>query len=848
MQAPRKPYVIRAVYDTETSNVMLPVTEDGITISKPIAYPVLYILNKLTTGIEQYEPELCDEVLFYRTPGGFFKFIEELIEEAAGEFIPIVCTYNLMFDLQPVIHELRKRYPITVNAQSSRNAYTVDLLDPDLEPVLRFWDTSHLEPRGLRYMGEAAGFEKATGDWDYTLIRTPETPLTDLELHYAKRDVQVIPAYLKYILDTNQYLDPGDLGNKIVTKTSIVRQMAKHIIGPLQVPSEKGGTRTLEQLMRIQCRAEAPRDYHTYATRKACFRGGLTFTAANYASKLHTNVVSVDAVSMHHAHINGAHVWCKFTETYHQTLKRMLDVVRSRSLDRVLEEYERPFPFGFHAHVRIYNLRPKKDSVFERAGIWTLAEAKCSGTCHVEGYDNPRGEAAEAEIKKRGYTDAASGTEESPRVFAYSKLVSAAVAEVYVTEIEWWILCQVYDMDKYEVLEGESTTKTCRPPEYVTLLSNMLYNQKDELKKILKTYKPGEPYNLTDSRLPKHVQRGISTGEYSKEYLESYYKNIIKGSYNAIYGSQAQDVYKPNYTTDETGNLIIDESSISAPDNFAGASSAGLVWYTYGMRIVGRSRMHLVIAIMLLDRALGNRISILGGDTDSLKISTDPDVSDADIIEALAPLHRATKEALDYVQQQSRENYPELTSSLDHLGEYEIETYAGGKFSRYKYMIESWNKCRLAVDQNDMVHITCAGVSRPEGVYNLEDLATDMLAKYGLEVLDHILAYNTFFDPSISYLLEHNNPAPDAVIDMDIEDYLGNVSHVHSYQSIALDETGKTIGDTFKIGNMENICYKKRLGENIDQRTRDVWIDEKSGYILLDDGGATPKLYKVNRG
>ena len=69
-------------------------------------------------------------------------------------------------------------------------------------------------------MGRTCGLAKALGDWDYNLTRTPETPLTADEMHYAARDVQVIPAYLRYLIEANEWLEPDMLASTVLTKTS----------------------------------------------------------------------------------------------------------------------------------------------------------------------------------------------------------------------------------------------------------------------------------------------------------------------------------------------------------------------------------------------------------------------------------------------------------------------------------------------------------------------------------------------------------------------------------------------------------------------------------------------------
>ena len=299
----RQRFIIASVYDTETCNVG--------EAENTRAYPVLFIDNDIRDiDLYNYEIDRDDKINFYRYEDEMQHRIDEYIEWGiVAEKVPIICAYNLMFDLQPLMEDLNCRYDIKANAQSSTNVYTVDLYEKDSDKMLlRFWDTYHLEMRGLAAMGKTCGIEKAIGDWDYSLIRTPETELTDEELYYASREVQVIPAYLRYLLHANEWMKQTDLGCKVLTKTSIVRQMARKEIAHLYVDKRNGKKLTLDKAFMTLCEKELPSTYGIYALRKACFRGGFTFTAAKTASTLVENVASADVTSMHHTFICGRYI------------------------------------------------------------------------------------------------------------------------------------------------------------------------------------------------------------------------------------------------------------------------------------------------------------------------------------------------------------------------------------------------------------------------------------------------------------------------------------------------------------------------------------------------------------
>ena len=57
--------------------------------------------------------------------------------------------------------------------------------------------------------------------------------------------------------------------------------------------------------------------------------------------------------------------------------------------------------------------------------------------------------------------------------FAFGKLVEAASCIVNVSELELWCMSRVYAWDDMEVILGEGTMSFVKPPDYVTLLSNL---------------------------------------------------------------------------------------------------------------------------------------------------------------------------------------------------------------------------------------------------------------------------------------------------------------------------------------------------------------------------------------
>lgn len=802
----RKPMRICGCYDTETSAIGAG--------SDSTAFPVLFICSDLR-DVDLASYDATEPVHLYRTDEGFHAYIADMVAWGLEQgVVPVICAYNLMFDLQPVIYELSKDYAIEANAQSSTNVYTLDLV-LDGERVLRFWDTFHLEMRGLAAMGATCGLDKATGDWDYKLVRTPETPLTDEEEYYATRDVQVIPAYLRWLLVTNEWLKPGDLASTVVTKTSLVRQQAAREIGPMKVDGERRGKpakRKLAQLYMTVCADEFPQTYAQYAIRKACFRGGFTFTAGAYASRVHRDVASFDVTSMHHAFINGRFMPTGFRPADPRVLEGYVRQTASATVRDVLRVYHEPFAYAYHACVRFRNIRLRAGSAFESYQIGLIPEGKFRATgARAEWGAGESDIDAETSIRSSGYADAALDP-----LFAFGKLYRAREVRLHVCELEVWCIAQVYEWDGMEVEYGEATTSYTRPPDYVTLQSNLLFERKQAMKEVLHRYREGAPYaGEIPSSIPVGIAADLRAGTASVQDLTGYYNSTVKGMFNGIYGVQAQDLMKPTYECVD-GELRVDRSTVATRGNYAERMpERPKAVYTYGMRIVGGSRMHMVIAIMLVHARFGERARVLGGDTDSMKVALDGIAAD-DVLEALAPLHDAVTRAIAVTQSRVRGEFPDVASGLDGIGTFDYEGTA-------PMHMEAWNKARIWWD-GERTHVTCAGLPRPKGCYTLETWMDERVREPGdFEALaPAVLGYNCYISNGVSHVLERTRPHPWECVDMDVTDYRGVTSHVSSYKSIALYDAGRYLGDMTKRGNVENVRYLAYRGVDVDVREREV--------------------------
>ena len=791
-----KKYKICAVYDTETTDI------------GECAFPYAFIINDIrNVQLSEYQHYCTRNIEIYRTEAEIQRYLVELMEWGERfNTVPIVCAYNLSFDLQPLLDWLYSEFgdSVKICARNSASLYTLDIIGTGDRSILRFWDVFNLEPRGLAKMGEVCGVPKLTGDLDYSLIRTPSTPLAAPEIEYMFHDVEIIPRYLASLLEQYPWLNEEDLGTKVITATSLVRQMAAHEIGVLRL----GGKRLDQRFMSL-CRENMAPDYHSYAARKACFRGGLTFTGSKWAFQKLSNVYSLDVVSMHHTFINQP-TPIDFQPTDAETLAAACHQILLETPDTILKHYAYPFPAAFHACIEFENVRPCRGSVFELHGIQTLSRAKFkrSAPRYVNG--NESSLAAENGVRANEYLDVAEGV-----IFEFSKLVSAKRCRLFLSELEFWIFAQAYEFDEFTPIFGEITTKYSMPPAYVSLQSNMLYERKKAMKSILQAYECGVK-NLALEPWTKHLSAALAesilSGEAEIEDLESYYKLAIKGPFNAIYGTQAQDIFKPDWELTGEG-FEIDLETLANELSYAAlrkSKRAPKVLYPYGLRIVGRSRLHLALAMMLLHAEYGDLIKIGGGDTDSLKISLPADITPGDLLKCLEPLHRSTAKALEIGQREIKTNFGKFAANLGSVGFFEIEN------KKPLAEIELWNKCRVSESPtNTKISITCAGLAKREGVsaWNMEGAIYSMrLTGIPLaRAVDLAMGFNARICFELSCYFHKRSPKPRDVITAEIRDYLGAPCEVRAHQSVQLVQDSQELAPTHQAVNIENL---KALNKN----------------------------------
>lgn len=804
-------YKVIGAFDTETTNI-------GDLIKGFEAFPILYQYGRVTTDVEDITPDNARdliEVTTARYANEIYKCFDAAIEAASG-YIPVVLVHNLGFDMYSLAPYLNN-HSTRVLAKTAKKPISFTVQDESQKPLLVFLDTLGLFMKSLKVLGDECGMLKAAGDWDYDLIRTPETPLTDKEINYAEQDIYTLLTYMSYFLKHNPDIKQTDIGNRVQTKTGIVRAKRLVHVGGLK---PRNGKTQVRQFWHLLNKSQRPKTDDELFTMHAATRGGFTFCSKHNASKVfladETHAIeSYDSTSQHPAQM-VSHLYPQdFKEATPGQLKAAFNLCAHTSLDRVLKNWVKPFPYAFNACFTFENLRPKPDTVFYREGIYPLASARITQQAPV--FENQ----AQAEFKDYakvlGYADSATGA-----VYSFGKLESAETCTLYLTELEAWIMSRCYVWDSVKALHGYITSKHRKAPDMATLSVMRYYSAKDALKTFMTAYKPNRQNDA--SRISKYypapfVER-CRKGEADASELKEYYM-LSKADLNSLFGIEATNECRRDYELHDTNGL-----ELVGHDGIENLPRQSKAFYQFGQRIVGWSR---VAQVCIMELIAPYTTAIICGDTDSLKIYY-PKENTAKLNAALTKHSKALDRGKHAACARVKAAYKAHYNGLDGIGHYVFD-------GSYDGFSASWNKSYIAL-VGDHCKLTIAGVptSRRSADYGSFNDFCDSLLSSGMsfeEVASLAIGYNVTIDDTITKLNARIHPKGFGVyVDRDVTDYLGNTAHVRAPGALALFPSVKTLGDTTSQDNADNLKIARLNNPLVNSKP--VWLKWRGDNPIVE--------------
>lgn len=607
--------------------------------------------------------------------------------------LTVLAAYDLPYDISSVWPDICDAYEVTPLAKSPGDIYQLRLRDRGTSGnnQLVLWDLRHMQPGGIRAMAESIGMEQ-----DGT----------------AEGDCRVMMGYIRATADRHEIRE--GLGSRVMTLTGTARHDAAEAVGKLEYDTSRGATRTLSQDYFQRALVETPRTYPQYALRRSCNRGGLVFTAARHAGKVMGRTIAIDESSAHHAQACCRMVPERFHDMPAETIRQAAEGIARKDAASVLRCYFMPFKFYFHAAFKFTHVTLRPGSVWEHEEIGTTSMARFADSSGVEGVDDEASVEAERAIRAAGYGDKVVGG-----VYAFGKLMAAEEVTTHMTELEFWVFSQVYSWESMEVLYGEGTCRRRRPEDYAILTSMHFYRGKQRAKEA----------------------RNAAAGA-ERERLASIYDNQVKPAFNAVgYGLHARDELKPSYEIRD-GQWVL-QAPVSEETWEERRPKRPKAWYSYGIRISNGSRMHLVLAVELLWQAFGDRVAIVAGDTDSLKIASD-DITEAEVLAALEPLHAATRAAIERTASRAARLFPDAYGTMTGVGEFEVEDV-------HEHFYSPGPKQYVSIDADGSVALTLAGVPR-SGDDSYAAWLKCMVDAFGPACLPQFFTFGVRLHPNVSQL------------------------------------------------------------------------------------------------
>lgn len=824
----RPEYRIRYIYDSETSNI-----DSG---HDHYAYPILHQLGtiKPDTRISEITPENVEseiDIALYRHTFELCSALDEIVQSDFG-YVPVMLCHNLSFDMYGLASWFNE-HDVRVLAKSKRKPITFTIRDDSGNAKLVIWDTLVFAQKPLDKMGFECGYMKASGKWDYSLVRTPETPLSDDEITYAKRDIYALAAWIGYFLQRNPDIEESSLGLNVVTKTGIVRTRMRQRYDQLKGVGCKWN---VGRFWFYQNRRESPRDDDELFTMHACTRGGFTFCASTAASIPYDLtdtgkvVVGYDATSQHPAMMVSHRYPVHFTKAYPNTLTLAFATIGRVDFHYLLTNWGKPFSVAFNGLFKFVNLRPKAGSIFERFGIFPLASARFSmkRPMPADDTDNEQSDLFHGSMHDLGYHDYA----ENPR-FAFGKLISADMACVYITELTAWEIWQCYEWDNVEGISGYVTHQFDRPTDMSTISVMQFYKAKNEFKKAKGAYEHDATiYNgekLVKLGISENLIREMESGNAPDSDVDFAYLGT-KSDLNSLFGVQATNEYRRDTVLTSSG------IGYEGIDGIANKPKNPKAWYQFGQRIVGWSRIAQICNLYLMSPYA---IQVVNGDTDSIKIiarESDLEKIDSNLDRYAHALDRAKMDVCARVKRQ----YPDKYDELKYIGHYVRE------FSVKQYCA-AWNKAYVyrEIGRDGQYHcrFTLAGIPTSDRYKHTDDGRTIRAFK-GINsyaddyMLDHtfaemcnlFLGYNVTYGNSLIGLNMRSFPDWGDMVLARITDYMGNEALVSEPAALNLHSMSKTINDTSSADNACNVGYA--IENNSDVNTRSIYLYSPDGETL----------------
>ena len=193
----------------------------------------------------------------------------------------MIFVHNLSYEFQFICKRFNWFKVFAIDLRTPIYAITDSFIEFRCSYLLSGYSLANLPKQLNKYH-----VEKMTGDLDYSIIRTPLTPLTDKEMKYCVNDVLVVMAWIQEQIETEK-----SLLNLPITKTGYVRKYCKKNCLYLK-NSHKRNMKYYKRISHLTIS-----NLKEFNLLQRAFSGGFTHANAYYTGDVLHNVSSYDFTS-----------------------------------------------------------------------------------------------------------------------------------------------------------------------------------------------------------------------------------------------------------------------------------------------------------------------------------------------------------------------------------------------------------------------------------------------------------------------------------------------------------------------------------------------------------------------
>ena len=519
-----------------------------------------------------------------RTYKDLDNFLHDLNEKANEKDIDyIIYIHNLSYEFSFFCNNL-KFFTKHLESISEKDCLFLESNKPLFVKLDRliFKCSYLLTGKSIKKLGEEIGLEKL--DYNYSKIRTPLTKMTDKEIKYNFRDVEIMLKSVYRLFNNNKYMK--SVKDIPFTKTGIMRfNCEQNENVNVKTKLEKNGKRKTGNLLRLNnylCHREKAKDYSQIRLWQNLFQGGLVYSNPKYTGDVLENIASYDFKSDYPYQMLYRYYPSDFVKINENKNEMFYNITKKLTYKNfILKKFSYSM---FNCVIEVKNIKAKFD-------FYPLSTSKVIDYSKLHNMKNClviNGKIIKCETK----------------------------IKFYMTCIDYLTLKVFYDFDfcNCHYLEIAHHYE----PSNQFKINSVLYNAKKKIEyskylKLIEDHNEFKKYT-SDEINDKHLLKQINDCEDYYDQLDSIkfnYQNV-KADLNALYGDNAQHLIhtKFRYNTE----LKEYEKTIESFDDYK--KSRVKTSYIYGLYIPQYARASI---LYIAYKFLINKLPVLYIDTDSIK-------------------------------------------------------------------------------------------------------------------------------------------------------------------------------------------------------------------------------------